>query len=292
MRFVSPGFAGLAMLFVTSQLLAQGVGTRVDSNPPARAAAPAAIRSTTSSRRIVGVFDDDSGDPVADAEVVDLIGGTIAHTESHGLIELSQFHNQNDSAVVQIRKIGYADTSLIVMVGRADTVPLQINLHHAATALETMISNATATPTLEGRQLQEFEDHRKLGIGHFMDGAELRKSVDNHSFVNYLASHFPSLSVTAKAKANDPTYLASGRGGCGGPAMRCGAASSACLIAIYIDGVALYVPGRGMQVPDLEDYRSEDFAAVEWYPGAGTVPAKYSTTGATCGVLLLWRKYS
>lgn len=291
MRLVALGCTGLTLLIASTQAIAQGTGTKVDSIPPAGAATPTVKRAATSARRILGVFDDDSGSPIGDADVVDLIAGTVAHTESHGLVELSKFHNQNDSAAVQIRKIGYADTSLIIMVGQADTVPLQVNLRHA-TALETMITNATATPTLEGRQLQEFEEHKKTGVGHFMDGAELRKSVDNHSFVNYLASHFPSLNVTQKAKASDPTYLSSGRGGCSGPAMKCGASTSACLIAMYIDGVALYVPGRGMQVPDLVDYRSEDFAAVEWYPGAGSVPAKYSTTGATCGVLLLWRKYS
>ena len=272
-RHLSPAWILPLLTFAASRLAAQGGPAR---STPVRAAS-ADTRSARHPGRIIGVFDDESGEPIPNAEVIDLFVGAVAHTESHGLAELSQFKSQNDSAVVRIRKIGYADTSLIVMVGAADTVPLQINLHRAAVDLPALIAHAREVTAPESPMLAEFDERRKEGFGHFMDGAELRNSVDNHSFVNYLASHLPGLSLTQKHRINDPTYLSSTRYG------------KLCPISLYVDGVAIYAPGRG-EMPDLATYNSEDYAAVEYYT-TGTVPTQYNATGSSCGVLLLWRRY-
>jgi len=40
------------------------------------------------------------------------------------------------------------------------------------------------------------------------------------------------------------------------------------MVAVYIDGNAVYTPGRGSP-PDFDDYKSEDFAAVELVRGWG-----------------------
>ncbi|HEY4216958.1 MAG TPA: hypothetical protein VGM67_07465 [Gemmatimonadaceae bacterium] len=225
--------------------------------------------------RILGVFDDETGAPIAAAEVIDLFTGGDAHTEKHGLVELSQFQQRNDSAAVRIRKIGYADTSLIVMVGPADTVPVPINLHRAAIDLPALISHATETAsTLDSRRLAEFEFRRKMGMGYYVDGAELRDHADNRVFGDYLISRFPRLSLLT---ARDGTeYLAQ--------------SGTHCPVSIYVDGAVVYKPGMSSSVEEFRNYKSEDFVAVEWYSGAATVPTEYGGTGATCGVLLLWRR--
>jgi hypothetical protein len=35
---------------------------------------------------------------------------------------------------------------------------------------------------------------------------------------------------------------------------------------------------------------TNQFAAVEYYPGGASVPAEYNSTGGGCGVLLLWTR--
>ncbi|HEY4219326.1 MAG TPA: hypothetical protein VGM67_19415 [Gemmatimonadaceae bacterium] len=228
--------------------------------------------------RILGVFDDDSGAPIPNAEVIDLFVGSVGHTESHGLAELSHFHNQNDSAAVRIRKIGYSDTSLIVMVGPSDTVPVQVNLRRAAVDLPALIAHAKEVTAPASPMLAEFEERRKEGFGHYIDGAELRKYVDDHSFVNYLASHFAGVSLLMRRSPSDPAYLSTKR--TGGP----------CPVSLYVDGVLVYSPGGGQPIPDLSNYNSTEYAAVEFY-SAASAPVQFNATGSSCGVLLLWRRY-
>lgn len=241
------------------------------------AMAPLGAQGERHPGRIVGVFDEETGTPIAAAEVIDLFTGGDAHTEAHGLVELSQFQRRNDSAAVRIRKIGYADTSLIVMVGAADTVPVPINLHRAAIDLPALISHAKASDgmsALDSRRLAEFDFRRKMGLGYFIVGGELRDRADNLPFGDYLVSRFPRLTLRTN-RAGDQ-YLSQ--------------SASNCPIAVFVDGVVVYKPGQSSMVEDFRGYKAEDYVGVEWYPSAATIPTEYGGTGASCGVLLLWRR--
>jgi hypothetical protein len=270
------GLAVSALAFTTVPLAGQRDARGGSSSQPTRSER-VAVAGRRGRGRIVGVFDEETGNPIVAAEVIDLFTGGEAHTEAHGLVELSQFQRRNDSAAVRIRKIGYADTSLIVMVGPADTVPVPINLHRAAIDLPALISHATATTTsmLESRRLAEFDFRRKMGLGYFIVGGELRDHADNHLFGDYLVSRFPRLSLDTDREGDE--YLAQ--------------AGTHCPVALYVDGAVVYKPGMSPVVEDFRNYKSEDYVGVEWYSGASTVPVEYGGTGATCGVLLLWRRY-
>lgn len=123
--------------------------------------------------RIVGVFDAESGDPIADAAVADVSTDSVAHTEAHGLVELSRFHSHNDSVVVSISKTGFLDTTVVVMVGPADTVPLQVDLRRASVLLPAVA--AMALDNLSRRRQAELEQRRRDGISSFVSRDELQK---------------------------------------------------------------------------------------------------------------------
>lgn len=205
--------------------------------------------------RILGVFDAETGEPIADAEVTDLFVDAIARTEKHGLVELSHFQSRNDSVAVRIRKVGYADTALVVMVGLADTIPVEVDLHKAAVELATVTTNATVN-TMFARQMQDMEDRRKSGLGRYLVADDLKKYQDER-VTDILAEH----GMTKAAGCRGATkYLINGDPSTS-PAM-----------------AALLLQDTG-----------EAIQAIEYYTPA-QIPTQYGGTSAAkvCGLIILW----
>jgi hypothetical protein len=59
--------------------------------------------------------------------------------------------------------------------------------------------------------------------------------------------------------------------------------SGACRAAIWLDGVKL----TDFSVNQLDPTM---IAAVEWYAGPATVPAKFNVRSSVCGVLVIWTR--
>ena len=128
----------------------------------AHAQADTARRTPTKPGRIVGVFDEVTSAPVDSAEITDLIGGVSTHTRGSGLFGMAAFQSQNDSSVIRIRKVGFADTTVLVMVGKRDTIPMQVFLRRV-TSLPAVDVNDKETIHLPS-YMRDFEDRvQKLG---------------------------------------------------------------------------------------------------------------------------------
>lgn len=210
--------------------------------------------------RILGVFDE-NGQPLEGADVVDRIGGGAARTQRAGLVGMAEFRSQHDSSVVTIRKIGFADTTILVMVGAADTVPMQVFLRHV-TAIEGVTVEAHEVEHLPF-YLKDFEERlndAKAIAAKTFTPAELRKS-DGRRLYDVLLQK-----------------------GVGQAAPRCGR------VGIFINGV-LFKPdpktviAGSAGIPD--DFYVADFDAVVYYSGA-TMPMEFRVTGGGCGALLLY----
>jgi hypothetical protein len=79
--------------------------------------------------RIVGVFDEDTGSPLADVQVVDVRSATFATTTASGTVSLVFLPEGSNE--VALRRAGYDDLRLTVMISPADTMPLTLTLHPA-----------------------------------------------------------------------------------------------------------------------------------------------------------------
>jgi hypothetical protein len=55
---------------------------------------------------------------------------------------------------------------------------------------------------------------------------------------------------------------------------------------VFLDGVRRPPSGAGIDDVALP----KDLAGIEIYSGAATIPLQYKTSGATCGVILLWTR--
>jgi hypothetical protein len=109
---------GLTLLFA---LTAAASGAQ-QAGDPARNAGQAAARG-----RLLGVFDEATGEPVEGVQVVDGLTGTMALTSSTGTVALN-FLSRTASTPVEIRKIGYQPKNLMVATGPADTVPITLTI--------------------------------------------------------------------------------------------------------------------------------------------------------------------
>ena len=209
--------------------------------------------------RILGVFDTESGLPLEGADVVDRIGGGVARTQRAGLVGMAAFRSQNDSAVVTVRKIGYADTTILVMVGAADTVPTQIFLRHV-TALDSVIVNATEVEHLP-LHLRDFEDRvrdaKETGAKTIGPG-DMRKN-DGRRLYDFLLSKGIS------------------------PGQRCRQ------VGVYRNGVPYRPVTIAYGSPGIPDESVDEYDAVVFYTGA-QMPAEFRRTGGGCAVLLLYTR--
>jgi hypothetical protein len=77
-------------------------------------------------RRLVGVFDENTGLPVADVEFVDVASGTVARTTITGTLTLA-FLPEGQSQV-EIRRVGYQPQKIEVSISPRDTLPLTLLL--------------------------------------------------------------------------------------------------------------------------------------------------------------------
>jgi hypothetical protein len=80
--------------------------------------------STNFRSRIVGVFDEETGSPLVGAQVVDVKSATFATTTASGTVSLAFLAEGSNE--IALRRPGYAELRLTVMISPADTVPLTL----------------------------------------------------------------------------------------------------------------------------------------------------------------------
>jgi hypothetical protein len=232
--------------------------------------------------RLLGVYDNASGDPIEGVEVSDVLNKNSSLTSKTGTVSL--FFLPDGGGLVRLRKIGYETQTMAVSISPADTAPITITLSHATTLAPVVVRDSAPKYLTPG--LRSFEEHRKAGFGHFVTDSVFRKG-ENSTLANFLASRLPGIqSVSGRGSAK---YLSSGRKSCAGSALR-GCRSPDCFVSVYLDGAKVFEAGTaGASPPDFEHMSPIDFAAAEFYQGA-EVPPEYNSSTNSCGVLLLWSR--
>jgi hypothetical protein len=251
-------------------LLAVIVVAALPSATVARAQTPASLPAYR--LRVLGVFDNQSGEPVEGAEVIDLLGKVTARTTATGTVTLSYL--PEGETLLRIRKVGFEVSTMLVSISPDDTVPLTVLLKRSSQLLPTVFTTDSSVTTRLSPGLREFEMRRARGGGYFITEAELRKNdtkmmtsiVRTVAGVKVLCNRSGSSCIPASPRQGGRNALTNG----------------GCPLEIYTDGVL------GVE-NNLERMRVDQYAAVEVY-SAAQAPLQYSKTGSNCGVMLLWTR--
>jgi hypothetical protein len=248
--------------------------------------APPAARATTDSlayrHRLLGVFDEQTGDPLQGAEVRDLYSGTVALTTATGTVSLA-FLPVGRTLVV-IRKLGYLPRTLFVSIAPADTAAQTLLLTPQPVTLPTVTTTDSADSHLPP-VLREFERRRRAGQGRFISEAQLRAR-DGQQMSTVLAT-LPGLSVRSGRVVGT-------HGTSAGPVIM--SAGVSCYATVYQDGAMIYQAAFQLQAktpqppPDFSRLRVDEYSAVEYYASPAEYPPSVSPTNNSCGVLMLWTR--
>jgi hypothetical protein len=230
-----------------------------------------------------------SRQPIPDAEVSIADLKVSVRTNAHGRFRITGVSPGPHK--VSARKVGYAANDAAVVFDGNRTVTRQFLLGGVAT-LDPV--TATARPVLP-----EFEENRKLGLGHFLTRADLAK-VEDRGFLSGTLADLPGTDIVSSY--GNRAYLRTSRIPRDAPDVGGNKDNTVCIALrkcwcwsqVYLDGVLLN-PGRPTEPVDVNTLfhlRAQDLEAVEYYASTATLPMKYARRGATCGVYVFHMRRS
>jgi hypothetical protein len=226
--------------------------------------------------RLLGVYNAQTGDPIAGAEVIDLFSKTKALTTATGTVTLAFL--PEGGSMLRVQKIGFEPFTQIVPISPGDTAPAMILLRPVATTLPTVVTKDSA-PAYIAPGLRGFEERRKEGRGgYFVTEAELRKN--DTKTMTYMVRRLPGMQIDCPRgpSLQNACYAYASR-----QKSKYAFLGGQCQMDVYVDGIV-------SSDKNLELLRVDQFAAVEYYAGAATIPMQYNKTGSACGVLLFWSR--
>jgi hypothetical protein len=223
--------------------------------------------------RIIGVFDDATGQPVAGAEVIGVETNTKAITSVSGAVSLEFLGS--DSSVVQVRKIGYY-TQMMPVAAPADTVPITVVLKPLVQTLPKVVTTAEVPPS---RELAEFEERRRIGNGHYLTAEDVER-IFSADIATVLA-RVPSLHVGGRL--GGWTIAMRGGIGFGNPAI---SASNLCTPTFFVDGVESTIGDVRRAIPLMSDIKG-----IEVYTQSEIMPPGFDRSSITgCGSIIIWTR--
>lgn len=191
---------------------------------------------------------------------------------------------------VLVRRVGYGplDTKLTFADNR--TLTRNVFLAKVVTLDSVVVQSTTLI-----RQMADFEENRRIGLGKFWTRADLEKykalplasALQQTSGMNIIRGHGNHAWVTA-SRGNHS--LGAGAYKIQQSDSVMGALDLTCYATVYVDGVRVFHPSRsGTQPPlfDLSEIAPEQIEGVEYYAGASSTPAQYNDLDSSCGVLVI-----
>ncbi len=231
---------------------------------------PLQAEGQASASLIGNVLADSTERPIVGAEIA--IGSLrlVARSDSIGGFTLSGIRAGRH--VVTVRAVGYREFSAALQFRAGQRVETDVLLASAAQSL-AKVEVRDSAPSGDHPLIREFDERRKMGMGHFLTQAELEKA-EGRSMIDVLLGNIPGLRRLCGAGG---CILVHGRGAT--------SFSRSCSIRIVYDGFP------DALTTSLDRLEPSTIAGVEYYTPA-TLPLRFNFEGNnSCGTLLLWSRW-
>jgi hypothetical protein len=230
---------------------------------------------------------DSTNDPVVGAEVGVTALGLSTSTDDHGAFRLTGIAPGQQQVV--IRRIGYGPVEAQLTFAAGQSLRRTVHMGRA-----TVLDSVIVTDRMTDRALADFEDNRRLGLGHFLTREDL-KPLEGVSTAGALATMPGIAFVRAGPYAWVQTSRAtSDRGGAlPDRGYQAKGALLGCYAVVYVDNLLVFANKRLGTPPRLEplfDINSipvSEIEAIEYYASPAETPMQYNILNATCGVLVI-----
>ena len=238
--------------------------------------APASMRAQATTV-VVGVADAGNGAPLPGAQIRIPSLGRLGRADWLGEVRLRDV--PHGRYTVEVRAMGYA-ASDITLEATGDSVGAVFMLQRAATPLDTVRVVADRVSFALPVFREQFEIHRKMGIGRFLVDSQLQR-LGTRDLSVALMTVLPGLKLGPGPDGGSQwTLVPTGVSGELDPKTH---VMKPCGLSVYLDG-AMYSDSSV-----LNQLLPRDLAGVEYYD-ITEAPPQYRRGGA-CKVLLLWSKY-
>ncbi len=170
---------------------------------------------------------------------------------------------------IEARLLGYGALSTPVKVSGNDTLKVTLMLLANPQALATVTVRDSVS-----RFLQEFDERRRKGMGHYVTQAELRASA-GRPLRDVVMTKLPGVRI-------DPSGVVLSTRGPNNSRSKGG-----CPVAVWYNGVRGAVPVDFRSGAGADLVASNQLGGIEYY-APGRVPVQYKDGASACGVMLLW----
>jgi hypothetical protein len=213
---------------------------------------------------ITGTVKDESGARVPNVEVTVPKTGAIAHTDSSGRFQIARL--SPGLFDVSLRRLSYAPMMLSLEVTAGDTTDVDITLTAAAETLPTTVVKGKEE---RKRVLEDFEQRRKLGLGHFITRTQIEAR--NPIVLSEMARAVPGAQLTPTNIMGRMTLRFSRRADC---------------------PPAYFLDGQYMSNFNIDDVPPRDVEGVELYAGFAGLPQQFAKQMGiqACGAVVIWTR--
>jgi hypothetical protein len=249
------------------------------------------------------VLTDSTQQPIVDAEVVFPELTTMARTDERGAFRVTDIPPGEQHVVV--RHVGYGPLDTQITFTSNENVNKRIFLSRAVKLDSVVVTEKAASD----RWLTDFEDHRTIGLGRFLDRAQLAK-MEGRSMASVLRE-FPGIGIVNGRGPHAFVSTTRIRSACqiSPPNIPCFKAEGlyylpdrldmayqglivACYAQVYVDRI-LMNRGPPTEPFDLSTISPSQIEAIEYYATPAEMPMKYDNTrGSVCGVVQIWLRRS
>lgn len=250
------------------------------------------------------VMADSTGAPIrgADVAVVELAKSTL--TDERGAFRIAGIPAGNYR--VQVRHLGHSPAEAFISFAPGQTVEQRFTLKRAV-----LLDSVSVTAERRSPLLVEFDENRRLGLGHFLTRAEIAKKEGLQ--MSALLEQMPGLKLMY-ANGGSTAWILSpiAPSSFGGTNVyipedfeRMRGMKEACYAQVYLDAALMNPPvtvtaqqGRGnagsaagarRATPpfDVNSIPPTQIEAVEFYATPAQTPLRYARLNSSCGVLVI-----